>query len=250
MRWLVLMLSLVAQAAPAAEIQVMISGGFTAAYRQVAPGFEASTGHRLVTVQGGSMGTAPTAIPMRLQNGEPADVLVMVGEALDALQQQGRVVPGSRVALANSAIGMAVRQGAPKPDIRTVEGLRQALLAARGVGYSASASGRYVNGPLFERLGITAQMQGRTRLVQGEPVASAVARGDLDLAFQQVSELLPVAGIQFVGPLPEAVQHYTIFAGGVAAAARQPEAAAALLRYLAGPAARAAIEASGLLPLP
>ncbi len=251
MRWLmVAVLVLAAPGARAAELQVMISGGFTAAFQVLAPGFERESGHRIVTVQGGSMGTAPTAIPMRLQRGEPADALIMVGEALDGLAAQGRVVPGSRVDLANSAIGMAVRNGVAKPDISSVAALRATLLAARGIGYSASASGRYVNGPLFERLGIAAEMQGRARLVSGEPVASAVARGELDIAFQQVAELLPVQGVQYVGPLPEAVQLYTVFAGGVASTARQPEAAAALLRYLAGPAARAAVTASGLLPLP
>ncbi len=232
--------------ARAADVHVLISGGFTAAYRVVAPGFERQSGHRLVTVEGGSMGTAPTAIPMRLARGESADVLIMVGDALDGLQREGRVRPGSRVDLANSGIGMSVRAGAAKPDISTVEGLRRALLAARSFSYSASASGRYVNGPLLEKLGIAAEVQSRGRLVQGEPGANAVARGELELAFQQVSELLPVQGAAFVGPLPEAVQLYTIFAGGVASAAAQPEAAAALLRYLAGPEAQAAIMASGL----
>jgi molybdate transport system substrate-binding protein len=251
MRWLMMAALLLGSAgARAAEVQVMISGGFTAAFQVLAPGFERESGHRLVMVQGGSMGTAPTAIPMRLQRGEPADVVIMVGEALDGLAAQGRVVPGSRVDLANSGIGLAVRVGVAKPDISTVEGLRQVLLAAHGVGYSASASGRYVNGPLFERLGIAAQMQGKARLVTGEPVATAVARGELDIAFQQVAELLPVRGVQYVGPLPEAVQLYTVFAGGVASTARQPGAAPALLRYLAGPAARAAVLESGLLPLP
>ena len=250
MRWLMVAALLVGgTGAQAAEIQVMISGGFTAAARVLAPGFERESGHRVVLVQGGSMGTAPTAIPMRLQRGEAADALIMVAEALDGLAAQGRVAPGSRVELANSPMGIAVREGAAKPDISTVAALRATLLAARGVGYSASASGRYVNGPLFERLGITAEMQGRARLVTGEPVANAVARGELELAFQQVAELLPVRGVTFVGPLPEAVQLYTVFAGGVASWARQPEAAAALLRYLAGPAARAAVVESGLLPV-
>ena len=244
MRLLLAALLLLPGLAGAAEVQVMISGGFTAAYRELTPAWEARTGHRLVTVEGGSMGTAPTAIPMRLRAGQPADVLIMVGEALDPL-----VRPGSRVDLANSGIGMAVRAGAPVPDISTVEGLRATLLAARSFSYSASASGRYVNGPLLERLGIAAQVQPRGRLVQGEPGANAVARGELELAFQQVSELLPVAGAQFVGPLPEEVQLYTIFAGGVALAAREPGPAAELLRYLSGPEAQAAVRRSGLQPL-
>ncbi len=251
MRWMMVAALLLGGAqARAAEVQVMISGGFTAAFQVLAPGFERETGHRLVMVQGGSMGTAPTAIPMRLRRGEVADALIMVAEALDGLAAEGRVAPVSRVDLANSGIGLAVREGAARPDISTVEKLRTTLLAARSLGYSASASGRYVNGPLFERLGIAAEMQGRARLVSGEPVAAAVARGELELAFQQVAELLPVRGVSFLGPLPEAVQLYTVFAGGVASGARQPEAAAALLRYLAGPAARAAVVESGLLPLP
>ncbi len=249
MRALLLALLLLgAGRAQAADIHVMISGGFTAAYEALRPGFERSSGHKLVTVRGASMGTAPTALPMRLRQGEPADVLIMVGDALAALQTEGRVVANSRVDLANSAIGMAVRAGAARPDIGSVDSLRQTLLAARSVGYSVSASGQYISGQLFQRLGIAEQMQGRGKLVLGEPVAAQVARGEIELGFQQMSELLPVPGITIVGPLPAAMQHYTVFSGGVASAARQPEAAAALLRYLAGPAAREAITASGLQP--
>jgi molybdate transport system substrate-binding protein len=167
---------LAAGAAYGTDVHVMISGGFSAAYGDLAPAFEKATGHKLVTVRGASMGTTPGSIPSRLQRGEPADALIMVQEALDALAKQGKVVDGSRVDLARSAIGMSVRAGAAKPDISSVDAFKRALLDAKSIAYSDSASGVYLSTVLFPRLGIADQIKGKSKKVEGIPVGDVVAR--------------------------------------------------------------------------
>ena len=231
------------------EVKVMISGGFSAAFRTLTPGFEQSTGHKLVMISGPSMGTAQNAIPARLQRGEDADVVIMVGAALDDLQKQGHVIAGSRVDLATSAIGMAVRAGTAKPDIASVDAFRRALLEARTIAYSDSASGVYISDELFKRLGIFDQMQGKRRSIAGEAVGTVVARGQADLGFQQISELLPIQGIEIVGPLPAEIQQISVFSAGIAAKAKAQDAAGELIRYFSSPAAFAAIKNSGLQPI-
>lgn len=240
---------LVASGTHAAEIRVMSSGGFATAYRKLAPQFERATGNRLTTEWGPSMGNTPEAIPARLRRGEAADALIMVGTALGDLIAQGSVVAASRVDLARSAIAVAVRAGAPKPDIGSVDALRRALIAAQSVAYSDSASGVYVSTELFTRLGIAEQMRGKSRVIPAEPVAAAVARGEAEIGFQQLSELLPVRGIDIVGPLPPEVQKITLFSAGVVAGAREPDGAAALIAFLASDAAAPAIAESGLEPM-
>jgi molybdate transport system substrate-binding protein len=238
----------VCAAAQAAEVHVMISGGFSAAYRALAPEFERSTGHTLKTTSGPSMGNTPEAIPNRLERGEPADVLIMVGSALDDLIRKSKVVGASRVDLARSKIGMVVRAGAAKPDIGSVEAFKRVLLAAKSIAYSDSASGVYLSKELFPRLGIADQIAGKSRMIPGEPVAAVVARGEAEIGFQQVSELLPVAGVDLVGTLPSELQKITVFSAGIAAGAKEPEAGRALIRFLTSTAAAAAIEKSGLEP--
>src|SRR6195256_3786895 len=139
--------------ASAAEVRVMISGGLTAAYNALVPEFERATGHKVITAYGPSMGTTVNAIPVRLERGEPADVLIMVGYALGDLAKQGKVVADSRVDLMKSPIGIAVKSGAPKPDISSVDAIKRALLAAKSVAYSDSASGVYVSTEMFQKLG-------------------------------------------------------------------------------------------------
>ncbi|ASW02859.1 substrate-binding domain-containing protein [Paraburkholderia aromaticivorans] len=230
----------------AAELHVMSSGGFTAAYKLLGPGFTASTGNTLDTILGPSMGKSPEAIPNRLERGERADVVIMVGYALDDLIKQGKVIPGSRVELADSRIGMAVRDGAPKPDISSVGALKEALLRARSIAYSDSASGVYIERELFKRLGIEDQVKSKAKMVPKIPVASVVANGDYEVGFQQVSELLPVAGATFVGKIPESVQSVTRYAAGIPVGAQHPQEAKALLDYLASPGAQAAVKSTGL----
>jgi len=227
------------------EIKVLASGGFRAAYLALAPGFEVASGHKVVSIWGGSMGSAPTTIPSRLQRGEVYDVIIMAREGLDELIRQGKVIAGSRVDLARSMIGMAVRAGAPSPDISSMDAFKHTLAQAQSVAFSSSASGVYLMG-LFERLGIGEQMKAKSRQVSGEPVGEVLARGDAQIGFQQVSELLPVKGIEFVGTLPAELQEITVFSGGIGASAPQADAGRALLTYLVAPANAAAVSASGM----
>lgn len=236
-------LSTVAQAE---EIRVMTSGGFTAAYKVLGPKFAASTGNTLDTALGPSMGKAPEAIPNRLSRGEKADVVIMVGYALDDLIKQGKVDPASRVELADSRIGLVVREGATKPDISSVDGLKKTLLDAKSVAYSDSASGVYIEEQLFKRMGIEDQLKPKSRMIPKIPVGSVVATGDYQLGFQQVSELLPVPGVSFVAKIPESVQSVTRFAAGIPVGAQHPAQARALLEYLASSAAQPDVKATGL----
>jgi molybdate transport system substrate-binding protein len=240
---LIASLSTVAQAE---EIRVMTSGGFTAAYKILGPEFAASTGNTLDTALGPSMGKAPEAIPNRLARGEQADVVIMVGYALDDLIKQGKVDPASRVELADSRIGLVVREGAAKPDISSVEGLKKTLLNAQSVAYSDSASGVYIEEQLFKKLGIEDQLKPKSKMIPKIPVGSVVATGDYQLGFQQVSELLPVPGVSFVAKIPESVQSVTRFAAGIPVGAQHPAQAKALLAYLASPAVQPQVQATGL----
>jgi molybdate transport system substrate-binding protein len=241
-------LLLIAAAASAQEVKVMTSGGFTAAYLEVVPEFERTTKHKVVTAFGASMGNAPDSIPVRLQRGEPVDVVILAAEALDDLVKQGKVVAGSRVDLVRSIMGMAVRKGAPRPDISSIDALKRTLLQATSIAYSASASGTYLSTELFPRLGLWDQIKAKSKRIESERVAAVVARGDAELGFQQVSELLPDPGVDYVGPLPEGAQRVTIFSAGIATVAKSPEAGKALIQFLASPAATAAIVKSGLEP--
>src|SRR4051812_13456634 len=236
-------------AARAAEVRVMISGGLTAAYKAVVPEFERATGHKVLTAYGPSMGTTTNAIPVRLERGEPADVLIMVGYALTDLVNKGKVVAGSQVDLTRSPIGVAVRSGAPKPDISSVESVKRALMAAKTIAYSDSASGVYVSTEMFEKLGIADVMKDKARNIPATPVGEVVAHGEAELGFQQISELKPVKGIDIVGPLPNELQKITIFSAGIATGSKEPEAGRALIKFLASPAARDVIIASGMEPI-
>jgi len=235
-----------ASGADSAEIKVMISGGLTAAYRALTPEFERATGNKVVTAFGPSMGNTPEAIPVRIARGEPVDVLIMVGYALGGLIEQGKVVAGSRVDLVRSPIGMAVRAGSPRPDISSVDAFKRALLQAKSVAYSDSASGVYVGTELFQRLGIAGEMKAKSRMIPGEPVGAVVARGEAEIGFQQISELLPVPGIDLIGPLPPEIQKITVFSAGVAVGAKEPDAGRALIKFLASPAAAPTMAKSGL----
>lgn len=249
--WLLLgVLALAAPALKAETINVMNSGGFSAAYKALLPRYEQASGDTLHTAWGPSMGVAPEAIPVRLSRGEPADVVIMVGYALDKLIEQGVVDPASRTDLADSRIGMVVRKGAPVPDISTVDALRKAIVQADSIAYSDSASGVYIEREMLKKLDIEALVKPRAHMVQKTPVAELVAAGSYTLGFQQVSEVLPIAGITFAGRLPEAVQSVTRFAAGIPYSAAHPAAARKLISFLASPKARDAVVASGLDPLP
>ena len=241
---------LLAGSANAAEVKVMISGGLTAAYKELVPEFERLTGNKVLTAYGPSMGTTVNAIPVRLERGEAADVLIMVGYALGDLVKQGKVVADSRVDLVKSPIGIAVKSGAPKPDISSVDAVKRALLATKSIAYSDSASGVYVSTEMFEKLGIADAMKDKARKIPATPVGEIVARGDAEIGFQQVSELLPVQGIDIVGQLPSELQKVTVFSAGIASVSKEPDAGKALIKFLASPTASAVIVKSGMEPIP
>ncbi len=245
----ILSVFLLTVAASAAEVRVMISGGLTAAYKALVPEFERSTGHKVLTAYGPSMGTTTNAIPVRLERGEPADVLIMVGYALEDLAKKDKVIAGSSVDLVKSPIAVAVKSGTPKPDISSADALKRTLLAAKSIAYSDSASGVYVSTELFQKLGIADEVKGKHRAIPAEPVAGVVARGDAEIGFQQISELLPVPGVDIVGQLPGEVQKITVFSAGIASVSKEPEAGRALIRFLASLAAAPAIIKSGMEPI-
>src|SRR5882672_1761572 len=236
----------------AADVHVMISAGFYHVYSELGPAFERASGHHLVTTRGPSMGDSPESIPTRLARGEAADVVILDGGAADALGKRGLLRTDSKIELARSLIGMVVPAGAAKPDISSVEAFRSTLLAAKSIAYSDSGSGTYLSTTLFSRLGVADQIAGKSRRVRGppsgEPVAAVVARGEAEIGFQQVSELIHVPGVTFVGAIPAELQPGFSFAGALTSAARQPEAANALIRFRASPEAAPAILKAGLTP--
>lgn len=240
---------LLSTATQAAEIHVMISGGMTAAFKSLVPEFERRSGHKVDIAYGPSMGTTANAIPVRLERGEPADVLIMVGYALSDLTTKGKVMPDSLVELANSPIGVAVKSGTPHPDISNADAVKRMLIAAKTIAYSDSASGVYVSTEMFDKLGIREEMKGKARMIPATPVGEIVAQGEAEIGFQQISELKPVKGIDIVGPLPVGLQKITVFSAGIATNAREPEAGKALIKFLSSPDARKTIVESGLDPI-
>jgi ABC-type molybdate transport system substrate-binding protein len=247
---LVVVALLVATAASAQEVRVVTSGGFTEAYKQLAPQFERDTHIKVISAFGASMGATPDAIPNRLKRGEPIDVIILAAPGLDSLIKDGMVDPGTRVDLVRSLIAMAVKTGAPKPDISTLDAFKRALLQAKSIGSSDSASGVYLRTELFPRLGIADAIKGKSKVIEAyERVGDAVARGDIEVGFQQVSELKPVPGITIVGPLPEGAQQVTIFSAAIPKGAKAPDAARRLIEFLSSPAAAPVVEQTGLEPI-
>jgi molybdate transport system substrate-binding protein len=231
------------------EIRVMTSGAFTAAYLELIPRLETLTKKKFVTAAT-SIGTGEQSIPHRLQRGEIVDVVIVADAVLAGFIKEGLIIAESHTPLARSAIGMAVRAGAPKPDIGTVDALKRTLLQAKSIAYSASVSGDYLTKELVQRLGIADQVLSKSRRVEGgERVGAVIARGEAEIGFQQLSELLPVPGIAHITPLPPEVQKVSVFSAGVAVSTRDSESAHAVIRFLASPAAADAITKSGLEPI-
>lgn len=241
---------LLSGAVQAAEVQVIATGAVKGAFKTLVPLFERTTGHRLDIAWGPSYGTSADAIPTRLKRGDPVDVLVMVGAALDDRLADGQFAPATRADVARSAIGVGVRQGSPRPDIGTPEELRNALLAARTIGHSEGASGQYIAGTLFKRMGIAEQVAPKIVIVHGkELVGNAIARGEVEIGLQQVSELMVVPGVDYIGPLPDSLQQNSVISAIVASKPVQADAASAFVHFLATPEASRAFAASGLLPI-
>lgn len=231
-------------AAPRAqEISVLATAAYKGVIVELLPRFEQTNQYKVVT----RFSSSPDILK-RTQAGEKIDVVILASDSLQTLIQSGKVVPGSRVDLAKSGIGVAVRAGAPKPDISSSDAVRRAVLASRSVGYSSGASGTYIVG-LFQRLGISEEVKPKSRqTLPGVTVGELIARGEVDLGFHQISELVPVAGIDIVGPLPPELQHVTVFSSGIHVAARDPAAARALIQFLASPGGVPVIRKNGMEP--
>jgi len=231
------------------EFRVMTSGAFTAAYLELIPQLEALTKKKIITAAT-SIGTGENSIPNRLQRGEAVDVIIVADGVLAGFINDGLVLSDSYTPLVRSAIGMAVRAGAPKPDIGSVEALKRTLLQAKSIAYSASVSGDYLTKELYQRLGIADQVMSKSRLIGGgERVGAVIARGDAEIGFQQMSELMPVPGIAHVTPLPPEVQKVSVFSAGVGKSATDVPMARAVIKFLASPGAASAILKSGLAPI-
>lgn len=240
---------LVTQAALAGEIRVVTSGAFTEAYKKLVPIYEAASGHKVISSYGASIGNAPDSIPSRFARGEVFDLVILSEGGLEALMRDGKLVKGSRVDVVRSQIGAAVRKGTPKPDISTVAALTQTLMNAKSVAYSASASGTYLSTELFTKLGVQDRLAVTGKKILSERVGAVVARGDAELGFQQVSELIYFKELDFIGTLPEEVQQTIFFSAALVEGSKQSELARHLLRFLTSPAVADIVRATGLDPV-
>jgi molybdate transport system substrate-binding protein len=229
--------------ADAADVKVMASAAIKEAYLELVPQFEKSTEHKVSTTWAGTVD-----MTKRLNAGEVFDLIIMAGPSIDEFIKQGKLVAGSRVDLAKSGVGVAVRAGAPKPDISSGDAVKRAMLAAKSIAYSTGPSGVYL-AALFQRMGIADQIKDKVKIgAPGVPIGEIIARGEAEIGFQQVSELLPVAGINYIGPLPQDIQQITVFASGIHTAATQADAAKALVKFLTSPQAAPVIKKKGMEP--
>ena len=232
--------------ADAAEIDAMITTAMKAAIEELAPPFERASGHVLRVIYGPSGGLA-----RRLNDSEPADLIVVESKVLDDLIKQGKVALG-RTDVARTGIGIAVRKGAPKPDVSSAAALRRALLAAKSIGHTAPAGGgvtaAHIMG-VFEKLGIAAEVTPKVKLAAGGPngrVSVLVSSGEAEIGLQQVSELMSNSDVEVIGMLPEELQQMTIYSAGVTTSARQTEPSKAFIRHLAAPEAMTIYKMKGL----
>ena len=230
------------------KIVVFSSGGFFAAYDELAPQFEKETGIVLETHKGSSSGGAPDSIPERLKRGECADVVILSENGFKNISKLGFVLPETKTDLVRSKIGMSIKDGAIIPDISTAEKFTTVLREAESIGYSASASGRYLSTKLWPEMGIWEEINPKSTRVLSERVATVVARGDLEIGFQQISEILPIPGAAYAGPIPEELQKVTVFTTGITTEGNQ-DLALKLISYLSDIDKAETIKAVGLEPV-
>jgi len=230
------------------KIVVFSSGGFFAAYDELAPQFEKETGITLETHKGSSSGGASDSIPERLKRGEYADVVILSENGFKNISKLGFVLPETRTDLVRSKIGMSVKDGANIPDISTPEQFTSVLRNAESIGYSASASGRYLSTKLWPKMGMWEEIEPKSTRVLSERVATVVARGDLEIGFQQISEILPIHGAAFAGPIPEELQKVTVFTTGITTKGNK-DLALKLISYLSDIDKAETINAVGLEPI-
>jgi molybdate transport system substrate-binding protein len=227
----------------AAEVKVFTSVALTAAFNEVAPIFEQKTGHKLV------MDFNLAAVQKkRIVDGERADVIILTRSMMEDLAKLNKLAPGNLVNVAGTPVALAARAGVPKPDISTVEAFKKTLLSARSISYADPAKGGLsgvVASKAIERLGIAEQMKAKTTLVPGAQSPDLVAKGEVELGIAQASEIVPVAGVQLVGPLPGDLGSLTLFTGGVGADTPSAAAAKAFIEFLSGPEAAPHFKSKG-----
>ena len=236
-------LLLLTGATSAAELKVLSTQATEQAYRELVPQFEKASGHKVTTVFTGTLDA-----DKRLAAGETYDMIIMSSGSIDGHLKDGKLTAGSRVDLAKSGVAVGVKAGSPKPDISSVEALKKTILSAKSIGYSTGPSGVYILS-LFEKLGVADAVKGKLKQTPTSIfVGSIVASGEVEIGFQQVSELSHFAGVDYVGPLPEAVQRYTVFSSGIVAGTKEADAAKALVRFLTAPAAAPSFKKQGMEP--
>lgn len=240
-------LGLASPPAGAAEVKVLTAGAFKQVVLALAPNYERQTGNKVV-IDNGTTGQ----LKARINGGEAFDVVVITPAVVDEMIKSGKVAAGTEVKLAGVGIGVVVKEGAPKPDISTVEKFKAALLKAKTVAYidpaSGGSSGIYID-KLLEKLGIADQIRPKAKLKKGGHVADLIVSGEAELGIHQISEIVPVKGAVLVGPLPQEIQNTTIYAAGMSAATKDKDAAKELIEYLSGPDAAAVLKSKGMEPV-
>lgn len=232
--------------AAASEIKLLTAGAFKQVVLALVPDFEKQTGHKVI-VDNDTAG----ALKKRIEGGEVFDVAVITPAVVDALASKDIIAPGSRVNLASVGVGVVVKEGAPKPDIGTVDAFKRALLTAKSVAYinpaSGGSSGIYID-KLLDRLGLAGEVRPKAKLKMGGHVADLIVSGEAELGLHQISEIVPVKGAALVGPLPKEIQNTTIYAAGLSTKARNKDAAQALIKAFTGPAAASILKSKGMDP--
>lgn len=237
-------LGIMAQSASAAEIKVLTTGAFKQVVVALVPEFERATGHKVV-LDNGTVGQ----LQKRVDDGETFDVLVLSPRGIEDYIKSGKIVAGSNANLAKVGVAVMVKEGAPKPDVSSVEAFKQALLKAKSVAYidpaSGGSSGIYVSG-LLDKLGLADQVKPKAKLKKGGHVSDLIVSGEAELGIHQMSEIVSQKGVTLVGPLPKEIQNYTTYAVGLSSAAKQAEAARAFIKVLTGPSAAGVLKSTGM----
>jgi molybdate transport system substrate-binding protein len=234
------------QASSAAEIKILTAGAFKQVLLAMVPEYEKQTGHK-VTIENDTVG----ALVKRIEGGAAFDVVVVSPAAIDDLAKNGKVAADSRTNLAKVGVGVVVKEGAPRPDISSVDGFKRALIAAKSVAYidpaSGGSSGIFVD-RLLDKLGVAGDVKPKAKLIPGGAVAEHIVKGEAEIGIHQISEILPVKGATLVGPLPTEIQNYTVYAAGIGADSKAADAGRSLIKLLTGPDAAAVLNAKGMQP--
>jgi len=232
----------IALPAQTADITVLAGMGVISGIRDLAPAFEKKTGHKVIV-----RFEQAADLTKLVDTGAPADVAAVQPPQADMFIKDGKMVAGTKTNFAQAGVGVAVKKGARRPDIRTVEAFKAAMLNAKSIGYSQGGSG-IISAQVMEKLGIADQLKAKTRLINGAPVAEAVASGEVEIGLQQINVILPVAGADYVGPLPKELQETVKFSAGLLTVSKQQEAARAFLRFIASPEAASVLRKSAMEP--